>query len=311
MKRILSIDGGGIRGLIPSLVLAEIETKSGKTVAECFDLIAGTSTGGILALGFSRDDGTGHAKYSAKDLARIYRKRGKDIFSRSLWKGVSSVGGFGDELYSHEGLESVLKEYFGDEPLGSCLTRTLITSYDIESRRPLFFKSWKPEHRSVLVREAARATSAAPTFFEPARVTVDGARKALVDGGVFMNSPAVSAYAEARRLFPDDDEIVVVSIGTGELVRPITFKEARDWGRLGWALPLLSCMFDGVADAADYQMTTLLEENYFRLQTDLSIASDDMDNVTNGNIENLILEAKKLIRTQKHRIEAIVKILTR
>ncbi len=310
MKRILSIDGGGIRGLIPSLVLAAIETKTGKAVAECFDLIAGTSTGGILALGFSRDDGTGSPRYSASDLAVIYRKRGKDIFSRSLWKGVSSVGGFGDELYAHTGLEGVLEDYFGDEPLGSCLTRTLITSYDIENRQPLFFKSWKPSHRSVLMRHAARATSAAPTFFEPALVAVDGATKALVDGGVFINSPVVSAYAEARRLFPDDNDIVVVSIGTGELVRPIRHREAKDWGRLGWALPLLSCMFDGVADAADYQMRTLLGDNYIRLQTDLTTASDDMDNVTTGNIENLVHEAKLLIRTNKRKIDTIVRLLT-
>lgn len=305
MKRILSIDGGGIRGLIPSLVLAEIETKTGKPVAQCFDLIAGTSTGGILALGFSRDDGSGNPRYAAKDLAGIYQKRGKEIFPRSLWKGVSSIGGFGDELYSHTGLEDVLEEYFADEPLGSCLTRTLITSYDLENREPLFFKSWKPEHSSVLIRQAARATSAAPTFFEPALVTVDGAMRALVDGGVFINSPVVSAYAEARRLFPDDD-IMVVSLGTGELVRRIDYEDARDWGRLGWALPLLSCMFDGVADAADYQMRTLLGDNYIRLQTDLVTASDDMDNVTKSNIESLIKEARKLIRSHKHQIDTIV-----
>ncbi|MEO1003028.1 MAG: patatin-like phospholipase family protein [Cyanobacteria bacterium J06638_7] len=308
MKRILSLDGGGIRGLIPALVLAAIESKTGKPVAHCFDLIAGTSTGGILALGFSRDDGNGRPRYTANDLAKIYRKRGKDIFSRSFWKGVSSVGGFADELYSHDGLEAVLEEYFGEDTLGSCLTDTLITSYDIQNRRPLFFKSWKAAHSAVLCRHAARATSAAPTFFEPARVTVDGAMQNLVDGGVFMNSPSVSAYTEARRLYPGED-ILVVSIGTGELVRPIDHREARDWGRLGWLLPLLSCMFDGVADAADYQMSTLLGERYIRLQTDLTTASDDMDDVSNGNIENLTQEARKLMRSHKRQLEAIVQLL--
>jgi uncharacterized protein len=87
MKKTLSIDGGGIRGLIPALVLAEIEKRIARAVAECFDLIAGTSTGGILALGFARDDGNGKPKYAAKDLAGINQTRGKDIFSRSLWKG--------------------------------------------------------------------------------------------------------------------------------------------------------------------------------------------------------------------------------
>ena len=311
MKRVLSIDGGGIRGLIPGLVLAEIESKTDKPVAECFDLIAGTSTGGILALGFCKDDGNGKPQYSARDLAEIYQSRGSEIFSRSLWKGVSSVGGYTDELYSHKGIERILEEYFDDEPLGSCLTKALITSYDIQSRQPLFFKSWQADHRSVLMSQVGRATSAAPTYFEPALVTVGGAVKALVDGGVFMNCPVVSAYAEARRLFPKENQIMVVSIGTGELVRPISYGEAKDWGRLGWALPLLSCMFDGVADAADYQMRTLLGGNYIRLQTDLSIASDDLDNVTKGNIQNLVQEAKKLIRTHKQEIDNLVQILRR
>jgi patatin-like phospholipase/acyl hydrolase len=92
MKKILSIDGGGIRGLIPALVLAEIEKRTGRAVAECFDLIAGTSTGGILALGFARDDGNGKPRYAAKDLAGIYQTRGREIFSRSLWKGATSLG---------------------------------------------------------------------------------------------------------------------------------------------------------------------------------------------------------------------------
>lgn len=309
MKSILSIDGGGIRGLIPALVLAEIEARTGKAIADSFDLIAGTSTGGILALGLSKDNGNGRPQYAAIDLVEIYKSRGKEIFSRSLWKGVSSAGGLTDELYSHKGIEKVLEEYFEDEPLGSGLTRTLITSYDIQNREPLFLKSWREEFRSVQMKHAARATSAAPTYFEPALVPIGGATKALVDGGIFINNPTVSAYAEAKKVFINEEDFFVLSLGTGELVRPISFAEAKDWGKAGWLAPLLSCMFDGASDSANYQMKTLAGEKYIRLQTDLSIASDDMDNATNGNIENLKAEAKKLIRTHKIEIEKICNYL--
>jgi Patatin len=305
MINILSIDGGGIRGIIPALVLAELESKTEKSISEQFDLIAGTSTGGILALGLCKDNGNGKPQYSAASLADIYQKRGKEIFSRSLWKGVSSVGGLTDELYSYEGLENVLDEYFDDEPLGASLSKALITSYDIQNRAPLFIKSWREEYRSVQMKDAARATSAAPTYFEPALVPVGGSTKALIDGGVFINSPTVSAYAEAKKIFPNEQDFFVVSVGTGELIRPITYSEAKDWGKTGWLIPLLSCMFDGVSDAADYQMKMFLGNNYVRLQTSLSIASDDMDNSTNGNIENLKSEAKKLIRTHKSEIDLI------
>lgn len=309
MKKILSIDGGGIRGLIPALVLAEIEVKTGKAIADCFDLIAGTSTGGLLALGLAKDSGNGKPQYSANDLANIYQSRGKEIFARSLWKGVSSAGGLTDELYSHKGLERILDEYFGDDTVGAGLTRTLITSYDIQNREPVFLKSWQEEYRSLQIKHAARATSAAPTYFEPALVPIGGATKALIDGGVFINSPSVSAYAEARRIFPEESDFFVLSLGTGELIRPISYAEAKDWGKAGWLVPLLSCMFDGVSDASNYQMKMFLGEKYIRLQTSLSIASDDMDNATNGNIENLKAEAKKLIRSHKVALENIFKLL--
>lgn len=310
MKKILSIDGGGIRGLIPALVLAEIEAKSGKPIAESFDLIAGTSTGGIIALGLAKDNGSKSPAFSANELAQIYINRGREIFSRSFWQGVSSVGGLGDQLYSHEGLEKILQEYFADEPLSSCLTNTLVTSYDIQNRCPLFLKSWRKEYRSVLMKHAARATSAAPTYFEPALVPISGATRALVDGGVYINSPSVSAYAEARKIFDKEKKFFVVSVGTGEMIRPISYDESRDWGKIGWLGPLLSCMFDGMADAVNYQMEMFLGENYVRLQTDLSTASDDMDNASAGNIANLQHEAERLIQTYHHEIQRIVEVIT-
>ena len=310
MKRILSIDGGGIRGLIPALVLAEIEEKTGRATAENFDLIAGTSTGGILAVGLSKDGGAGKPAFSAKALAGLYEKRGKDIFKRSLWKGVCSIGGIADELYPCEGIEKVLKEYFGDATLGSGLTKTLITTYDIWNRQPVFLKSWKAEHRSVPMKNAARATSAAPTYFEPARISVGGETKYLVDGGVFINSPCVSAYVEALKIFPDERDFFVLSLGTGELVRRIEYEEAKGWGKAGWLLPVLSCMFDGVSDASDYQMKQLLGERYIRMQTKLWLASDDMDDATNGNLANLKIESESLIRNRKAQMDRICEFLT-
>lgn len=310
MKRVLSIDGGGIRGLIPALVLAEIEERTGKAIANSFDLIAGTSTGGILALGLARDSGDGKPKYKAKDLAGIYQKRGGDIFSRTRLKEVSSLGGIRDEKFSKEGIEKVLHEYFGEDTLGSALTNTLITSYDIQNREPLFLKSWREDHSAVRMKIAARATSAAPTFFEPALVPIGGAVKALVDGGIFINSPVVSAYVEAKKIFGSEEEIFVLSIGTGELNRPFSYDKAKNWGKAEWIVPLLSCVFDGVSDAANYQMKTLLDDNFIRLQTDLSIASDDMDDTSSTNMENMKLQARQLIDASKNQIEKICKFLT-
>lgn len=309
MKRILCIDGGGIRGLIPALVLAEIERRTRRRIAQCFDLIAGTSTGGILALGLARDNGFGKPKYAASDLAAIYRDRGADIFQRPLWKQLTSVAGLAGERYAQQGLESVLQEYFGEAPLEQSVTLTLLTSYDIEAREPVFFKSWKPEHGCIPMKMVARATSAAPTYFEPAMVEVDRTPRPLVDGGVFINTPSVSAYAEALRLFPRE-EFFMVSLGTGELTEPFKYAQARNWGKVGWLVPLLSCMFDGMADAANYQMGMFLGANYVRLQTRLDTASDDMDLATPENIADLEKEAELLIAAHDQELDAVCGVLS-
>lgn len=295
MKRILSIDGGGIRGLIPALLISELENRTGKKCAEMFDMIAGTSTGGILALAFSVEE-NGKPKYTAKDLAAIYETRGRDIFKRSYWKGLSSVGGVADEKYGADGLEKVLSEYLGDRKLKDGICDTLVTSYDIENREPFFFKSWNDNVKDVPMCLAGRATSAAPTFFEPINANIHGVVRTFIDGGVYVNNPAVSAYAEARRVYGKDEELFVLSLGTGELIRPIPYEDAKDWGAAQWAIPLLNCMFDGSCDAVNYQMWQLLGDNFVRLQTSLTIASDDMDNASAGNIHCLKEEVNKIIR---------------
>jgi hypothetical protein len=313
MKTILSIDGGGIRGIIPAIILSEIERTVQQPTAALFDLIAGTSTGGLIAVGLTKDQGNGRPEYAAREMAELYERHGSTIFARSFWKGVSSVGGLTDERYSVEPLEKLLREYLGDEPLGAALTRVLVSSYDIEVRVPFFFKSWQRNTRSVPMRHAVRATTAAPLFFEPALIPVDGRNRALIDGAVFANNPTMSAYAEARRLFPEEREFIVVSLGTGELTRPIEYTDAKDWGLAEWAFPILGVVFDGVSDATDYHMHQILNlgerRQFFRFQTRLDRASDDLDNISQANIIALKTEAAQILRIQKNEIEHVCELL--
>jgi patatin-like phospholipase/acyl hydrolase len=297
-RRILSIDGGGIRGIIPALALAHIERYTGKPCSDLFDLMVGTSTGGMLALGLSIDDGNGEALFSAQQLVKLYEEHGAEIFEQSLWRKVRSVGGILEEAYSHEALEAILNQYFRDRALSECRVATMVTSYDIQHRRTVFLKSWHSDHAGLLCKEAARATSAAPTYFEPKTLEWASESHTLIDGGVFINSPSVSAYAEARKLFPDD-EIAMLSIGTGELTRAIPYEAAKTWGSALWVMSLLDCMFDGASKAADHQMRLFLGQNYLRLQTPLHYASDDMDDASQGNIRNLKQTAEELIQREQ------------
>ena len=306
-RRVLSIDGGGIRGIIPAMVVAHIERKMGKPAHELFDLMVGTSTGGILALGLSRPGASRPAQFSARWVVKLYEEQGANIFEYSLWRKLRTVGGILDEAYSHEVLEGILGKYFAGATLGDCKTPTMVTSYDIQNRRTVFLKSWYADHQLVRCCDAARATSAAPTYFEPKPLDTGDVASVLIDGGIFMNSPSVSAYAEARKLFPDEP-IAVLSLGTGELTRPIAFGEARTWGSALWVMSLLDCMFDGVSKAADHQMQLFLGERYQRLQTSLESASDDMDDASEENIRNLKRTARELINANEAVLEQFFEI---
>ena len=302
IRRVLSIDGGGIRGIIPAMVIAHIERKLGKPAHELFDLMVGTSTGGILALGLSRPGSGRQAQFSARRVVKLYEEQGNKIFEYSLWRKLRTVGGILEEAYSHEVLEDILGKYVAGAKLGNCEVPTMVTSYDIQNRRTVFLKSWHADHQSLLCRDAARATSAAPTYFEPKPLDTGDVASVLIDGGIFMNSPSVSAYAEARKLFPGDS-IAVLSLGTGELTRPIPFEEARTWGSALWVMSLLDCMFDGVSKAADHQMQLFLGERYQRLQTPLDNANDDMDDASKENIANLKKTARELIANNEAALE--------
>ncbi len=316
MKYVLSLDGGGIRGIIPAVVLQEIENRTGKKISEMFDLISGTSTGGILALGLTKKDDNGKIQYSANALLNLYLENGGKIFESKFSHKCGSWNGIIGPKFPHKNIEKILKEYFNQTKMGDAMVPTMVTTYDIEGRQPYFLKSWSDENKKVLIKEAARATSAAPTYFSPALVNVyedEGTKKiskALVDGGVFINNPAVSAYAEAKRIF-NTDEIVVVSIGTGQLTRPYHHKKTRSWGALKWIKPLLDCMFDGVSDATDYQMGYFLsKDRFFRLQVELNNANDDMDDASTENMKKLQGEANRLIQRQKKDIDKIVQLLS-
>lgn len=139
--KVLSIDGGGIRGVIPATVLATLESLTGKPVSELFDLIAGTSTGGILALALAKPDAHGKAQYSAADVVSLYENEGRRIFHEPAFAKVLSLGNLLDERYPSEGIEGVLDEYFGETRFREALVDVLITSYETERRFPFFFKS--------------------------------------------------------------------------------------------------------------------------------------------------------------------------
>jgi patatin-like phospholipase/acyl hydrolase len=297
MRRILSLDGGGIRGLVSCLWLAGVEdalTRTGKPgVLKSFDLLAGSSTGAIVACGLA-------IGLPPQQLAELYREQRHEIFpgmAGRLWSraGRLFTQGVSAPRYDGKGLEKVLKKVFGAATLGQAKKPLLVTSYDTISRTPIVFKSFKAEHAELPMWEVCRASSAAPTYFPVHPMTVEGRRRALIDGGVVANNPTACAIAEALRKDARVDsaqDLVVLSVGSGERSRPIDLKSAQEWGALEWAIPIIDVLFDGSTDAVDYIAQHLVGDGYFRLQAELLTGLDDLDDVSATNVAALETMAK-------------------
>jgi patatin-like phospholipase/acyl hydrolase len=305
--KVLSIDGGGIRGLIPALVLAEIERRTGRRIAEMFDLMAGTSTGAIIAAALARRGEDGSPAHTAEEVADLYRTEGPKIFDRSLRQQITSVGGLVDERYDDAALNQALATYLGEARLKEVLTDVLLTAYDVEGRFAFFFRSSRArldDAYDFSLAEAVRASSAAPTYFQAVEVTdAAGARTyPLIDGGVYAVNPAMCAYAEVAG---GTELEVLASLGTGAQTKSYAFDDVKDWGKIEWVVPLIDMVFDGVADTVDFQAATLAGDRYRRFQATLRYASDALDDASASNLRRLEGDAERLIAERSADIETL------
>jgi len=318
---ILSIDGGGIRGIIPAVILYYIEKRlqllsenPNATLADYFDLVAGTSTGGILACYYLHPK-----RYSASEAIDMYVKYGKDIFNRKLLRyGVAR------EKYPATGLEKVLNECMGDVTLAEMQKNCMITAYDVTERKAVFFttpEAKKYEHRNYYLRDVARSTSAAPTYFELSAIkSIGGASSYLIDGAMYAGNPTMCAVVEANKTVfescanPDIDDLFIVSVGTGKEKKMYDYNKAKGWGAVGWAKPIIDILLSASAEVVDYQLRQLFavagcRDCYVRLEPELGKAKPDMDDATDDNILQLKDAAECYIKDHLEKLDNLVKRL--
>lgn len=318
MKKILSIDGGGVRGIIPAMLLAELEAQTGKPVSELFDLVVGASTGGILALGLVVPDkrDPGKPRYTAEQFLGFYLEESQAIFDKSLFFKITQ--GIFARRYHARALEKALKKYFGHTMLSEAIKDVVVPSYEIHGRFTAFFKSrdvyTKKIERDVLMSDVARAASAAPTYFIPKKIKgYPGA--SFIDGGVFANNPAMCAYAEAKEIFRDDEDLLIVSLGTGNPQLSIDFGDFRTWGLLGWARPLWYILMDGSSDVVHHQLSHILPEReaakrYYRFQIELlQMGTEKLDDGSEENLHTLVGLGRELLEKNQEDIRKLCRQL--
>lgn len=273
-KYVLSLDGGGIRGAATAAFLAGLERNLGTSLYDKFDMFVGTSAGGIIACAL------GVLQMSGQQLASIFNyENGNEIMNKSVWDRIAGLKQ-AEPKYDGKGKRRVLERYFGAALLTQAKKPTLVVTYDVERRVSAVLKSCSKTPISAV--DATDATSAAPLYFPTVRV----GQRWLIDGGVIANNPALCAYAEARRMWPDENDIVVLSVGTGMLIRKIPGEKSAGFGFLGWIThDLLGVVMD--ESVVDYQARTLLGDKYVRVTSRLETAKDDLDDCSRGNLEEL------------------------
>jgi patatin-like phospholipase/acyl hydrolase len=311
VKTILSIDGGGIRGLIPAVVLAEIEKRTGRQIADLFELIAGTSTGGIIAVGLTVPDQNGRPKFRATDVVDLYMNNGDKIFHHDWWRQTWSW--LSGAAYSPAELERLLKAFAGEAMLSQAVTGLLVTTWELESRTAWFFRRALAKEDAGVdhpLWKIARATSAAPTYFPPLHLkdVKSGKDCALVDGGVFANNPGMAAWVDSHEGAAPGQKVFMLSLGTGSTDDPITYRTALGWGKIRCAQPILGVVLDGASDTVEHELSQLMTvtgNTYHRFQLDIPVANRRMDDGSKPNVQALKELAEKMIAERSKEIDQI------
>jgi patatin-like phospholipase/acyl hydrolase len=288
-----------MRGVIPATVLGWLEQQAGRPIHELFDVIAGTSTGGIIALGLCAPR-EAEGPLTAAELVGFYEDEGPKIFEGELRRKLTSA------RYGSRALESALKRRLGDTKLSDALKPVLIPAYELQLRRPFVFKSVRARADAgwdFAMRDVGRATSAAPIYFPPVEVSPVGIQRSytLVDGGIWANNPALCALLEVRSS-PTERVCHVLSIGTGEHSQRYSTERVQRMHALAWAKRSFAVVMDSVSDAVDWQVSRLLSspyDRYVRVQPTLAADETRLDDADPRTLERWHEAARDVTLAQR------------
>ncbi len=329
--KVLAIDGGGARGIIPSVFIAEIERRCGRPVHEIFDVVAGTSTGAFISLLLT------HAErpYTGDEIVQLYVDRAHDFFSRSLLWSIVSLGGWALPKYTGRSTERTLRDVLGETAtLRGARTEVVVPIYSLQQRYPRL--EYLSRARAALpvvpdfdfpIWKVARAATSAPGYFpgmELLSVPEGEARRAIhpVDGGIFANNPSIVGLTHAMQLLAErghvmqghgfatsDVRFVLVSLGTGYHDQPIPAWKPHWWGMLTWGVHLLDVMSDAQDWMVESQVRHMLPASHvLRLQPILE-KPIDLDDTRPATLAALRAFALKELAEESAALDAMCTLL--
>ena len=294
---ILALDGGGTRGIYTAHLLAKIEQAFGTPISTCFDLIAGTSTGAIIA-------GAAVSDIPMTEIVELFETETPYIFQRRWYRIPLFLS-----KYPNQKLAQIIAAHLPATPLGEIATPLMITSSEISKSEVHIFRSnygcrdseTAPTGKDVNLRDAILASCAAPTFFAPKSV----GNFLLADGGLWANNPSTVAFTEALSAFGKEaQEIRMLSVGTGHSIN--MYRNRRGWGFItGWGgAKLTSYVMTLQSQASARTAKLLLKENYLRINPEIDFWEldtltqlDNLKSLAARDFEKYAAEIEAFIRT--------------
>lgn len=319
MMKVLSIDGGGVRGIIPARILQEIETRTNKPISKLFNIVSGTSTGGLLTLAITKPDGQGNPEFSAEYLLRLYMERSKEIFAKpSIIRKIKTGFGLWGSKYDRTAYDKILLQIFKNNLLNQSLCPVFIPIYSLGNSKPFIASTYFAAHNKendFYLRDIAGAASAAPTYFDPKKFRSPNSTTIYqgVDGGIYANNPELIGVTGVYLLHPNFEigNIILLSLGTGDTVK--NNQNSGNDGDIGWLKnkDIIGNMMDAESAIAETAVTAMLKNsNHFRFQLHLPNELAAMDNSSDSNLNALLEAAEDFIQQNTNSIDNLCKKLT-
>ena len=319
MMKVLSIDGVGVRGIIPARILQEIETRTNKPISKLFNIVSGTSTGGLLTLAITKPDGQGNPEFSAEYLVRLYMERSKEIFAKpSIIRKIKTGFGLWGSKYDRAAYDEILLQIFKDNLLSQSLCPVFIPIYSLGNSKPFIASTYfaaRNKENDFYLRDIAGAASAAPTYFDPKKFRSPNGTTIYqgVDGGIYANNPELIGVTGVYLVHPSFEigNIILLSLGTGDTVK--NNQNSGNDGDIGWLKnkDIIGNMMDAESAIAETAVTAMLKNsNHFRFQLHLPSELADMDNSNHNNLNALLEAAEDFIQQNTYSIDNLCKKLT-
>jgi patatin-like phospholipase/acyl hydrolase len=317
--KVLSIDGGGVRGIIPARILQEIETRTNKHISQLFNIVSGTSTGGLLTLALTKPDTQGNPEFFAGYLVELYKERSKEIFTKpSIIRKIKTGFGLWGSKYDRAAYDEILLQIFKDTLLSQSLCPVFIPIYSLGNSKPFIASTYfaaRNKENNFYLRDIAGAASAAPTYFDPKKFRSPNSTTIYqgVDGGIYANNPELIGITGVCLLHPSFEigNIILLSLGTGDTVK--NNQNSGNDGDIGWLKnkDIIGSMMDAESAIAETAVTAMLKNSkHFRFQLHLPNELAAMDNSNDSNLNALLEEAEDFIRQNTNSIDNLCKKLT-